>query len=93
MISTCPFCGRPLTRSESLIDDEVVIGCRPCAVFKIEGPTFDWIRGGGDVIDRLREQAGKFEETRNRDRDAMHSPITDPRWHRRELGESLRIDD
>lgn len=74
----CPECGGRLLRSDRLIPDLVILGCKACDRKRLDGDD-EWFAGKGVVpllVDRAEElaEAQRFREFF--DADAR----TDPRW-------------
>ena len=92
--SKCPRCGGQADRSARLLADfdAVVLRCRPCRIWHIEGDTGlfgspRWIgiedATGGDILGALRARAGLLGRKRqlgSQFGDLMESDINDIRW-------------
>jgi hypothetical protein len=75
----CPTCKNSLKRSTTLITGSIVLWCTHCQAVTVEG-SGTWLPRGAGALDALRILAGKVEEARNIDHEAMYSDISDPRW-------------
>jgi hypothetical protein len=49
----CPWCRRALARSETLLPGSIVLVCRECRQFRVEGVD-QWVAGGYGLHDRLK---------------------------------------
>jgi hypothetical protein len=67
-----------LDRSERLIEGAVVLRCRQCRTFRLDGDskTFSPV---GDLIGQLRRRQIQLDEAKV-DKELIESDITDPRW-------------
>lgn len=76
----CPTCGEKLGRAEQIIPGHVVLRCGTCRKYWLEGDDV-WITFSNDPFSRLKTRADHLDNER-RCREAMESPIDDPRWER-----------
>jgi len=53
----CPDCDQKLVRSATIVDGAVLISCRPCDRFRVDGSD-QWVAGGPGSRNALRAQAG-----------------------------------
>ena len=63
-----------------LIPGVEVNRCRACGTFRIKDDT-EVIRGGSDIMDRLRVRASEVLAER-RHKEMIESEIDDPRWEK-----------
>lgn len=75
----CPRCQQPLIRSTNLVEGSVVLGCRWCRQFCIEGSD-QWVAAGDGFRESLRIIAETFKAVRETHKAIMESSIDDPRW-------------
>ena len=76
----CPRCHQPLDRSTTVLPGLVVLSCRKvCRLVAVEPPDgidWEWLPGGPDWLDRLRES----HERATRTVAIRMSDDDDPRW-------------
>jgi hypothetical protein len=72
VVTHCPVCRTKLDRSDQFFPPAVVLRCRPCKRFCVEGVADSWVDGGPDAMAQLRELATPIM-IRDSDGD-------DPRW-------------
>lgn len=77
----CPRCHQPLITSETLVPGSIVLGCRNCRQFTVEG-SGQWVSAGPDFRESLRLIAEFAKEKQRAVEAVMITPITDPRWER-----------
>ena len=89
-MTNCPTCQRTLLRvtgggglSKDMPEGTVVLACRNCSRFTVEG-SGKWVErgtpGGTDLMESLRLLAGVAKQERDTMKAVMESPIEDPRW-------------
>ncbi len=78
---TCPECGSPLLRNERLVIGHVVLKCKACDTYRLEGDESVMIGPCGDPLTALRRRASVLDAIRRED-EMRTSPIDDPRWER-----------
>ncbi len=62
-----------------MADDAVVLACKPCSRFLVEG-TDTWLDGGPDLRKTLTQLARLHKEDEARYKRMMESDISDPIW-------------
>ncbi len=75
----CPRCQQPLIRSTTLVEGSVVLGCRWCRQFCVEGSD-KWVPSGDGFRESLRVIAATVKAEHQIVKMIMESPIDDPRW-------------
>ncbi len=81
--TNCPECGGELSRTSKLIPGEMVIACRPCKRFQLQGDVWIDVDNVHDIRQALAErvEALKTEQSpEGRYRQMIESDIEDPRW-------------
>ncbi len=81
--TNCPRCGGELSRTSKLIPGEMVIACRPCKRYQLQGDIWFDVVEGKDLRATLMERLQKLkteESPEGRYRQMMDSDIDDPRW-------------
>jgi NMD protein affecting ribosome stability and mRNA decay len=76
----CPRCNQPTVRSETIIEGAVVLGCRTCRHFSVEGSN-QWVQAEYGFRDSLRIIADRLKQAKEREKAIMTTPIEDPRWN------------
>ena len=74
----CSICNMPLDRSDRLIEGAVVLRCRQCRTFRLDGDTMVFAPDG-DLIGQLRRRQIQLDEAKV-DKEVIESDIADPRW-------------
>jgi len=74
----CPICNAPLDRSDRLIEGAVILRCRQCRTFQLDGDTKTFAPGG-DLVGQLRRRQIELDEAKV-DKEVIESDIADPRW-------------
>lgn len=75
----CPTCHTKLIRSTTMVEGVVVLACRPCQKFTVEGVDV-WCDPGVGLRDTLKRMAQQRDHGIAMHKEIMESPITDPRW-------------
>ena len=75
----CPICHQKLIRSTTLVEGSVVLGCRGCGRFLVEGSE-QWVNAGPELRDTLALLARNVKHDKSALEQAMNAPWTDPRW-------------
>jgi hypothetical protein len=78
-VVTCPHCHRPLSRSETLVPNRIVQGCKPCGVWHVEGID-QWVQSGYNLGGRLLATVPVVEPRKPRPYDPAKIDWTDPEW-------------
>jgi hypothetical protein len=66
-------------RSDRLIEGQIVLRCRSCRKFSVDGSS-RWVDGGDGMIPALKIIAAERDEQQAADHAVMTTPIEDPRW-------------
>lgn len=64
-MNTCPYCRKPVTKSENRIPGRIILICRPCGVFQVVGDA-GW---QGLNPDNLNAVCAQVEQTEREERD------------------------
>lgn len=92
MTLTCPICGAPMDRNDKLVKGHVVLRCKGCRLYQIEGD-IDWFTVNETGVNsppsmpvymRLQRRANDLDEAK-RYQEMLDADIEDPRWTKVEL--------
>jgi len=80
MSMNCPTCHAPLDRSDRLVIGCVVLRCRQCRQFRVEGDNMVF-EAGTELLKNLTRRAIDLLQAKV-DQEVLTSDIDDPRWER-----------
>lgn len=78
-MSNCPRCHGPLVRTTNMVPGAVVLGCKRCLQFTVEG-CGRWVPGGAQLRESLVLLAGAVKADTDAFQVVMDTPLSDPRW-------------